>query len=187
MTQYIDKSALVAEIENRIKELQNLHKENEEKLDSTQKTAILLCIDECKVILSLLDTLEVKEVEEETISEDLEYAALLHYPKMSRISEPHGFIPADNKSHYLGDANEDNRKAFIVGAQWQKERDQSIIELAEDHAYFAGSENTREKLINKACEWLRKGGSGWYLTSEFGENEIDFVKLAEDFRKAMEE
>ena len=62
MTQYIPKSAVVEEIENRIKELQNLHKENEEKLDSIQKTAILLCIDECKVILSLINTLEVKEV-----------------------------------------------------------------------------------------------------------------------------
>ena len=28
-----------------------------------------------------------------------------------------------------------------------------IIKNAEDHAYFAGSENTREKLINKACKW----------------------------------
>ena len=42
--------------------MQNLNKENEEKLDSIQKTAILLCIDECKVILSSIDTLEVKEV-----------------------------------------------------------------------------------------------------------------------------
>jgi predicted phage-related endonuclease len=62
MTQYINKAAVVAEIENRIKELQNLCKENEEKLNSIQKTAILLCIDECKVILSFLDTSEVKEV-----------------------------------------------------------------------------------------------------------------------------
>lgn len=28
-----------------------------------------------------------------------------------------------------------------------------IIKNAEDHAYFAGSENTREKLIDKACKW----------------------------------
>lgn len=63
MEQYISKSALVVEIENRIKELQNLHKENEEKLDSIHKTAILLCIDECKVILSLLDSLEAKEAD----------------------------------------------------------------------------------------------------------------------------
>ena len=190
MTQYIDKSALVAEIENRIKELQNLHKENEEKLDSTQKTAILLCIDECKVILSLLDTLEVKEVEEETISEDLEYAALLHYPKMSRISEPHGFIPVDNKSHYLGDANEDNRKAFIVGAQWQKEQDAiEVKEVDEEyngkamlHVLEKGVKQGKRELIDRACEWLRDN-----LHHYWGSISADPHNFLFDFRKAMEE
>ena len=37
---------------------------------------------------------------------------------MSRLSEPHGVIPADNKTHYLGDANEGNRVAFKAGAEW---------------------------------------------------------------------
>ena len=45
----------------------------------------------------------------------------------------------------------------------------------------------KDAFIEKACEWLRKGGSGWYLYSESGEEDIDFVKLAEDFRKAMED
>ena len=76
MAQYINKSALVAEIENRIKELQNIHKENEEKLDSIQKTAILLCIDECKVILSILDTLEVKEVDIADMADEYYYALM---------------------------------------------------------------------------------------------------------------
>ena len=108
----IDKDKVVAEIEKSLKEYRTFPDYQ------TDSNYMELC-----EILSFLNTLEVKEVEEETISEDLERAALLHYPKMSRISEPHGFIPADNKSHYLGDANEDNRKAFIVGAQWQKEQD----------------------------------------------------------------
>ena len=30
-----------------------------------------------------------------------------------------------------------------------------ITKTAEDHAYFAGSENTREKLIDEACDKLR--------------------------------
>jgi len=63
MEQYISKANVVLKIENRIKELQNLNKENENKLDSIQKTAIQLCIDECKVILSLLDTIEIREVD----------------------------------------------------------------------------------------------------------------------------
>ena len=121
----------------------------------------------------------------EPVSNDLEYAALLYYPKMSRISEPHGIIPADNKSHYLGDANEDNRKAFIVGAQWQKEQYQPTIELAENHAYFAGSENTREKLIDKACEWLKDNWRKHVWLD--GDNIIHFGLWENDFRKAMEE
>ena len=44
------------------------------------------------------------------------------YPKMSRISEPHGLIPADNKSHYLGDGNEEKREGFIAGYH-QAEKD----------------------------------------------------------------
>lgn len=44
------------------------------------------------------------------------------YPKMSRISEPHGVIPADNNSHYLGDGNKEKREGFIVGYN-QAEKD----------------------------------------------------------------
>ena len=44
------------------------------------------------------------------------------YPKMSRISEPHGLIPADYKSHYLGDGNEEKREGFIAGYH-QAEKD----------------------------------------------------------------
>lgn len=52
-----------------------------------------------------------------------------------------------------------------------------IIKTAEDHAYFAGSENTREKLVDKACEWLSQTDFCRYYNKEF----IDV------FRKAMEE
>ena len=41
---------------------------------------------------------------------------------MPRLSEPHGVIPADNKTHYLGDANEENRIAFKAGAEWMAEQ-----------------------------------------------------------------
>ena len=30
-----------------------------------------------------------------------------------------------------------------------------IIKTAEDHAYFAGGENARERLVDKACEWIK--------------------------------
>jgi len=44
------------------------------------------------------------------------------YPKMSRITEPHGIIPADYKSHYIGDANEEKRIGFVEGYR-QAEKD----------------------------------------------------------------
>lgn len=53
-----------------------------------------------------------------SLPSDLDEAAIEAYPKMSRLSEPHGVIPADNKTHYLGDANEENRVAFKAGAEW---------------------------------------------------------------------
>jgi len=118
----IDKDRVVAEIEER------LHKYEQEYAELARyeiwgtAREIRPKIEELKNLLSFVSTIETKEVDEEPVIDDLERAALLHYPKMSRISEPHGFIPADNKSHYLGDANEDNRKAFIVGAQWQKQQ-----------------------------------------------------------------
>ena len=73
----------------------------------------------------------------------------------------------------------------------KEEREQKAFEAAMSHgfnapSYEAGAAWADKTMIEKACEWIRKGGSGWYLTTEFGENEIDFVKLAEDFRKAME-
>ena len=33
-------------------------------------------------------------------------------------------------------------------AEWKAEKDKEIIEVAEDHAYFAGSESMREKVIS---------------------------------------
>ena len=48
--------------------------------------------------------------------------ALDIYPKMSRISEPHGIIPACNKSYYLGDANEEKREGFETGANYVLEQ-----------------------------------------------------------------
>ena len=59
-----------------------------------------------------------------------------------------------------------------------------IIKNAEDHAYFAGSENTREKLINKACKW-------WEVELTFPSMTPEEFKLYKSkvrrFRKDMED
>ena len=59
-----------------------------------------------------------------------------------------------------------------------------IIKNAEDHAYFAGSENTREKLIDKACKW-------WEVELTFPSMTPEEFKLYKSkvrrFRKDMED
>lgn len=87
--------------------------------------------DVCDYLLGFIDSLE-----EEPVSNDLEEAA--HFYVDTTIE---WFDSEGNPCCY---------PAFIAGAQWQKERDQLTIELAEDHAYLAG----QEKIIDKACEWL---------------------------------
>lgn len=70
----IDKSVIIVDIiEKRIKELRNLYKEKEGKLDPIQKTAILLCIEECKAILSsLLNIIETNDADAEEYSSNIE-------------------------------------------------------------------------------------------------------------------
>ena len=36
--------------------------------------------------------------------------------------------------------------------RWQEERDKETVELAEEHAYFAGSVNEREKMLKDAID-----------------------------------
>ena len=61
------------------------------------------------------------------------------------------------------------------------------VKTAEDHAYFAGSEAMRDKLIEKACKWLN-GAIYEYINLENVDTFIDSNrKFIEDFRKAMEE
>ena len=112
MEQYISKSALVAEIKRRIKELQDLFKEDEKKLDSFQKTAIHLCIDECKAVLNILDTLEVKEEQKEPVSEELEKVAQEHATK-------EGYLAG---LHYNSMV-----RAFKAGAKWYASRNDAKL------------------------------------------------------------
>ena len=42
--------------------------------------------------------------------------------------------------------------AFYEGAKWQKTKDQSIIELAEDHAMLAGMEKMKEQMMKEAVD-----------------------------------
>jgi hypothetical protein len=41
---------------------------------------------------------------------------------------------------------------FKAGAKWQEAKDQATIELAEDHAMFAGMEKMKEEMMEKAID-----------------------------------
>lgn len=71
-----------------------------------------------------------------------------------------------------------------TGAQWQKEQDQSTIELAEDHAMLAGMEKMKEEMIDKVCKWLAKH---WREYVWLTDNDIiHFGHWEHDFKRAME-
>jgi hypothetical protein len=76
-----------------------------------------------------------------------------------------------------------NYALSFKGKDMENEELKESIQLA----ILDGAVWADKTMIEKTYEWLRKGGSGWYLTSDFGDDEIDFVKLAEDYRKAMED
>lgn len=57
---------------------------------------------------------------------------------------------------------DDVEVACKLGAKWQKQQDQSTIELAEDHAMLAGMEKMREQMMEKAVDgevgyWNQRG------------------------------
>ena len=90
----------------------------------------------------------VKALQEEPVSDNFENAL---------AEEWKGY---NDRGAAKVDALEDNTqelafaKGFYRGANWQKQQDQSTIELAEDHAYFAGRlpSGLYDKLWVKGCK-----------------------------------
>ena len=121
-----------------------------------------------------------------------EQKALEAYPKMSRISETHGVIPADNKSHCLGDANEENREAFIKGY------DQAMQDLLKDanqymylsdeigYAYACGCKKTMQDFFEKACEWLKDNSKKYVVCYEDGYSHYAYNSMIDDFKNYMQ-
>lgn len=73
---------------------------------------------------------------QEPVSEDLEEAA-------------YKFV-MDNFGNPKEPLYKFEQRCFKAGAKWQKEQDQSTIELAEDHAMLAGMEKMKEKMMKSA-------------------------------------
>ena len=68
--------------------------------------------------------------------------------QLCTMDEHMNFYSAEAQGEY----NALSKLEFFINTLEVKEVDE-IIKNAEDHAYFAGSENAREKLINEACKW----------------------------------
>lgn len=100
MAHLIDKDALVAEIERR----QSEH--NEKKYDYASTDHFWRAIED-KDILSFINTLEVKEVQEEPVSEDLEEAAISYAATGEFL---------DNGKEMIDFQKE---MSFKAGAKWQ--------------------------------------------------------------------
>ena len=100
MKQYIDKAAVVAEIDRRV----DFFIEESKKGKCDINIATALC-----GLNAFIDTLEVKEVKEEPVSEDLE-EAVENYAATGEVL-PNGKVMI----------NFQEEKAFKAGAKWQEE------------------------------------------------------------------
>ena len=123
-------------------------------------------MSECQHLLLILDSLQ-----EEPVNEDLEDFAL-------QYAGHHA--PYDSCMQEVKDA-------VKAGANWQEAKDQSTIELAEEHAMLAGMEKMREEMMAKAVDgevgyWNQRGLSVLMsLPSEFEENDkCKIILIKED-------
>lgn len=122
---------------------------------------------------------------EEPVSDDLEEVAS-RYAEEEYNSKSPATLPDRCRGCYAP-----LMYAFKAGAKWQKKQDQSIIELAEDHAMLAGMEKMREEMMEKAvelcCEWLENHNDYQMVLDNCKGVRFDMTQCIIDLRKAMQE
>lgn len=167
MKQYIDKAKVVAEIEK-------IYNEDYKFLPSDLVEGVQDFKDD---LLMKLETLKTKEVDLEK-----ETTHYLLYEHRSPLNEIMHKVDIKAEMQYHKDIENAFKAGFELGLKAKDVNE--IIKTAEDYAYFAGSENTREKLIDKACKWWEEELSYPSMTPE----EIKWYKSkVNKFRKTMEE
>lgn len=85
----------------------------------------------------------IESLSKHSLPSDLEEAAVEWCKRNHK-----GIALSYDGSHYLAEGID----AFKAGAEWQREQDQSLIELAEDHAMLAGMNKMKEEMMEKAEE-----------------------------------
>lgn len=72
---------------------------------------------------------------------------------------------------------------FIAGAEYQRKQDQSLIELAEDHAILAGMNKMKEEMMEKAVDGrYMKAASSVYVESWPLDIDPDSVKAGDEMK-----
>lgn len=121
MEQYISKSALVAEIEDKINKYTKRGEESDAKRDGYAMYwgGVLSCLNEVR---SFIDTLEVKEVKEEPVNEDLEDYAKKESESFAEREYEIDYIDRNTlaKGYYWG---------VKAGAEWMQKQlnNQTVI------------------------------------------------------------
>lgn len=131
----------------------------------------------CEAYKELLE--DIDSIQEEPVSEGMEEIA-------SHLAQK--YFPNDcNVWARPNIEAQDCKSACIEMAKWQKAKDQETIELAEDHAMFAGMEKMKEEMLKDAVEgevgyWNIRGLSlNIRLPKEFEEGDkVKVVLIKED-------
>lgn len=137
-------------------EIERLKTQNETYLDKEYAESTKWykhgAYDTCFQLLNFINSLP-----EEPTKEDLEEAANQH-----------------SKQVFHGLLVEDNITAFKAGAEWQKQKDQETIELAEDHAMLAGMNRMKEEMMENAIESIVEDWCGDFPEVTIPLNPQDF-------------
>lgn len=129
MAHYIDKDAVIAEIEKKLQDI-IAYKENTSFIE--HRVVLSTKIDMCKEILSLLDNIEVKEVEDNSLEK---FKSLKHINKdLDKTLEYLGYAP--NLYHFDG--------------RWHVD----WISCEDGDSIKCFTEDTPEEAIDKACNWF---------------------------------
>ena len=138
MEQYINRAAVVAEIERRMKLRQDSYRKYNGVSDFVAFEELEYLHDE------FLPTLEVKEVQEESVSKDLEEAAF-DYAEACKYDGGEKLLCVEH---------------FKDGAKWQALHSLETIKGMEEQAFLAGVEAeqinksfSKEELLNR---WINK-------------------------------
>lgn len=183
MEQYIDKSALAAEIERRLRLVTEMSKSG---VGFTKNNPILeFAISEYKDILSFIDTLEAKEVQEEPVNRTPAYveAAMQEVEEKSKaFTEAHQGENADTILAQMRGEEPVSEKLKEEIDNYVKRNGYDGLDSIEEVKYIANhfAKWQKQQLIDKACEWIKEKWDDNYTMPIIIDSVID------DFKSYME-